>query len=76
MASYCILDTPQNAFADYDCFKLWGGDFFSDHDVVLVSSMKMCPWRHSTYDLIAHRISNKLVPKLPAQRQGGKGYGD
>ena len=37
--------------------------------LVHVSSKKMCLWRHSIYHLKAHRISNNMVLKLPAQRQ-------
>ena len=37
--------------------------------------LKKYAYRHSTYHLKAHRISNNMVLKLPAQRQGGGGGG-
>ena len=35
-----------------------------------VSSKKSCLWRHFTYHLKAHTISNKLITKVSAQKKG------
>ena len=42
--------------------------------LVLISSKEMCLYRFSTYHLKAHRISNNMVLKLPAQRYKKKEY--
>ena len=39
-----------------------------------VSSKKRCLYRHFTYHLKAHTISNKLVSNIFAQKKGGKSY--
>ena len=58
----------------YDCFKLGVQIFFSDHDVGALSSKKMCLYRHSTYLLKAHRISNNIGTKITSTEvKGGEG---
>ena len=39
-----------------------------------VSSKKRCLYRHLTYHLKAHTISNKLVTKVSAQKKWGESY--
>ncbi len=47
----------------------------SDLACLDISSKKRCLYRHFTYYLKAHTISNKLVIKISAQKKGGGGGG-
>ena len=48
-----------------------GAEISSNFDVG-ACIFEMCLQKHSTYHWKAHRISNNMVKKLHAQRQGGK----